>query len=76
MPIVPVFSGEDYGKKQILGLLDQNRDNPEKAAAVKAAFGENLLDAHNGEHTDQVTQNLQEKIIERFLARPLGEFEA
>ena len=43
---------------------------------MKAAFGENLLDANNGEHAEQVTQNLQEKIIERFLARPLGEFEA
>ncbi len=76
VPIVPVFSGEDYGKKQILGLLDQNRDDPEKAAAVKAAFGENLLDANNGEHAEQVTQNLQQKIIERFLARPQGELDA
>ena len=70
MPIVPVFSGEDYGKKQIMILLDQNKDDPEKAAAVKAAFGENLLDANNGEHAEQVTQNLQEKIIERYLQQP------
>ena len=76
VPIVPVYSGEDYGKKQITSLLDNNKDDPVKAVAVSAAFGENLLDANNGEHTDQVTQNLQEKIIERFLARPLGEFEA
>ena len=52
------------------------RDDPEKAAAVKAAFGENLLDANNGEHAEQVTQNLQQKIIERFLARPQGELDA
>ena len=75
VPIVPVYSGEDYVKKQILGLLDE-RDDPEKAVAVKAAFVENLLDANNGEHAEQVTQNLQQKIIERFLARPQGELDA
>ena len=68
VPIVPVFSGEDYPRKTILALLDAHRDDPEKAAAVKAAFGENLIDANNGEHAEQVTQNLQEKIVERFLA--------
>ena len=68
MPIVPVFSGEDYPRKTILALLDAHRDDPEKAAAVKAAFGENLLDVNNGEHADAVMANLKEKIIGRFLA--------
>ena len=67
VPIVPVFSGEDYPRKTILALLDAHRDDPEKAAAVKAAFGENLIDVNNGEHADSVTKEIDEKLIDRFL---------
>ena len=67
VPIVPVFSGEDYPRKTILALLDAHRDDPEKAAAVKAAFGENLIDANNGDHADTVADDLNNKVIARFL---------
>jgi len=67
VPIVPVFSGEDYPRKTILALLDTHRDDPEKAAAVKAAFGENLIDANNGDHADTVADDLNNKVIARFL---------
>ena len=41
--------------------------NFEKAAAVKAAFGENLIDANNGDHADTVADDLNNKVIARFL---------
>ena len=47
--------------------LDAHRDDPEKAAAVKAAFGENLIDANNGDHADTVADDLNNKVIARFL---------
>ena len=59
--------GEDYPRKTILALLDAHRDDPEKAAAVKAAFGENLIDANNGDHADTVADDLNNKVIARFL---------
>ena len=65
MPIVPVFSGEDFLRKVILGLMEQKSD-PEKKAAVKAAFGENLIDLNNGDMADVVSADLNDKIIHRF----------
>ena len=38
-----------------------------KAAAVKAAFGENLIDIHNGDHAETVQADIREKIVGRFL---------
>ena len=49
--------------------MDAHRDDPEKAAAVKAAFGENLIDANNGDHADNVANDIDEKLIERFITR-------
>ena len=69
MPIVPVFSGEDYPRKTILALLDAHKDDPEKGAAVKAAFGENVIDVNNGDHADNVANDIDEKLIERFITR-------
>ena len=34
---------------------------------VKAAFGENLIDANNGDHADTVADDLNNKVIARFL---------
>ena len=64
VPIVPCFSGEHYVRKNILALND--RSDAETAAAVNAAFGENLIDVNNGDHSDQVTSDLKEKIVGRF----------
>ena len=36
--------------------------------AVKAAFGENLLDVNNAQHADTVMANLKEKILGRYFA--------
>ena len=67
VPIAPVFSGEHYTRKSILDLLDANKGDPTKAAAVKAAFGENLIDINNGDHADTVADDLNNKVIGRFL---------
>ena len=67
VPIVPVFSGEHHLRSAMLVLLDEKED-PEKAAAVKAAFDENLIDINNGDHADTVAKDLNSKIIGRFLA--------
>ena len=42
------------------------RDDAEKQAAVKAAFGENLIDVNNAQHADTVMANLKEKILGRY----------
>ena len=34
---------------------------------MKAAFGENLIDANNGDHADTVADDLNNKVIARFL---------
>ena len=62
----PVFSGEHYVRKQILDLLNA-RSDPEKAAAVTAAFAENLIDVNNGDHADEVLADIDTKVIARFL---------
>ena len=65
--VVPVFSGEHYvRRKHILDLLNA-RSDPEKAAAVTAAFGENLIDVNNGDHADEVLADIDTKVIARFL---------
>ena len=61
------YAHQDYPRKTILALLDAHRDDPGKAAAVKAAFGENLIDANNGDHADTVADDLNNKVIARFL---------
>ena len=66
VPVVPVFSGEHYVRKQILDLLNA-RSDPEKAAAVTAAFAENLIDVNNGDHADEVLADIDTKVIARFL---------
>ena len=43
------------------------RSDPEKAAAVTAAFGENLIDVNNGDHADEVLADIDTKVIARFL---------
>ena len=53
VPIVPVFSGEHNTYQAMLDLM-KLRDDAEKAAAVKAAFGENLLDINSAQHADSV----------------------
>ena len=72
MPIVPVFSGDHYTRKSIIDLMEQKSD-PEKKEAVKAAFGENLIDVNNGDHADEVNRDIGEKIVGRFLAEALPE---
>ena len=67
MPIVPVFSGEDFLRKVILGLMEQKSD-PKKKEAIKAAFGQNLIDVNNGDHAESVSTDIREKIVGRFLA--------
>jgi len=67
VPIVPVFSGEDYTRKSILALNDKSDPGAESYASVKAAFAENLIDISNGDHADQVICDLKQKIIARFL---------
>ena len=54
MPIVPVFSGDHYTYTQMTDLMKE-RDDPEKAAAVKAAFGQNLIDINNAQHVAKAT---------------------
>ena len=66
MPIVPVFSGDHYTRKSIIDLMEQKAD-PEKKEAVKAAFGENLIDVNNGDHADEVLADIDTKVIARFL---------
>ena len=56
-----------YTRKSILALLEQNRGDADKAAAVTAAFGENLIDIHNGDHAETVQADIREKIVGRFL---------
>ena len=46
-----------------------HKDDPEKGAAVKAAFGENVIDVNNGDHADTVAKDIDEKLIERFITR-------
>ena len=53
-------------RKQILDLLNA-RSDPEKAAAVTAAFAENLIDVNNGDHADEVLADIDTKVIARFL---------
>ena len=55
-----------YVRKQILDLLNA-RSDPEKAAAVTAAFAENLIDVNNGDHADEVLADIDTKVIARFL---------
>ena len=57
---------EHYVRKQILDLLNA-RSDPEKAAAVTAAFAENLIDVNNGDHADEVLADIDTKVIARFL---------
>ena len=66
VPIVPVFSGDHYTRKSIIDLMEQKSD-PEKKEAVKAAFGENLIDVNNGDHADEVLADIDTKVIARFL---------
>ena len=54
-------------RQRISSLKCAHRDDPEKAAAGKAAFGENLIDANNGDHADTVADDLNNKVIARFL---------
>ena len=68
VPIVPVFSGEDFTRKSILALKD--KADPTTFAAVKAAFMENLIDINNGDHADQVVVDIKEKIVARFFTTP------
>ena len=72
VPIVPVFSGDHYTRKSIIDLMEQKAD-PEKKEAVKAAFGENLIDVNNGDHADEVNRDIGEKIVGRFCAEALPE---
>ena len=57
VPIVPVFSGEHYTYSGMTDLM-KLRDDAEKQAAVKAAFGENLIDVNNAQHADTVSQDV------------------
>ena len=65
VPIVPVFSSDHYTMDGILALNDKS--NPETKEAVKAAFGENLIDVNNGDHADEVLADIDTKVIARFL---------
>jgi hypothetical protein len=51
----------------------EQRSDPEKKEAVKAAFGENLIDVNNGDHADEVNRDIGEKIVGRFLAEAAPE---
>ena len=66
VPIVPVFSSDHYTMNGILALNDKS--NPETKEAVKAAFGENLIDVNSAQHADAVMANLNEKILGRYFA--------
>jgi hypothetical protein len=72
VPIVPIFSGDHYTYTQMTDLMkkgSQKLDDPEKAAAVKAAFGQNLIDVNNAQHVAKCSNDLREKIIRRFLVQ-------
>ena len=63
-----VVNAEHYIRSSILALLDQNKADAEKQEAVKAAFGENLIDINNGDHAETVAKDLNSKVIGRFLS--------
>lgn len=67
VPIIPVFAGEHHTYSQILGLNDALRSDSEKRAAVRAAFGENLIDVHNPSHAEDCDRDIRDKIVGRFL---------
>eukprot|EP01052_Picozoa_sp_SAG31_P050259 SAG31_NODE_11388_length_1036_cov_1.241195_1_plen_49_part_00 len=47
----------------------EKKSDPEKAEAVKACFRENLIDVNNPAFLDQVTADMNEKIVKRFFAK-------
>ena len=60
IPVVPVFSGEEYGQKQILKLMDKS--DPLRSYI----FQENLMDIHNTQCPEVCIGNLQ-TIARRFI---------
>ena len=70
VPIVPVYSGDDYTADTLLAIMKKERPHAEKGHAVKAVFQENIIDVHNPAHNAQCISDIKEKIVYRFCARP------
>ena len=65
--VVPVYSGDAFIENRWGKPTDLKRDEaPEKQAAIKAVFVENIIDVHNPAHMDQCVSDVRTKIVERF----------